>query len=58
MLSQDIQANQTVGVDVWVIDLSREADLGRLEWVIVGERNGEEEDAPSIRRITLDHDNS
>lgn len=58
MVSQDIQANRAVGVDVWVVDLGREADLGGLEWVIGGERDGEEEDTASIRRVTLDHANS
>ena len=53
LVSQDIQANRAVGVDVWVINLGREADLGGLEWIIGGERNGEEENASSIRRITL-----
>jgi hypothetical protein len=54
LVSQDVQANRAVGVDVWVINLGREADLGRLEWIIGGERNGEEENASGIRRITLD----
>ena len=58
LVSQDIQANRAIGIDVWVVNLGREADLGGFEWVIVGERDGEKEDAPCIWRITLDHANS
>ena len=58
LVSQDIHDNRAVGIDVWVVDLGQEADLGGLEWVIGGQRDGEEEDATSIRRITLDHANS
>jgi len=37
-----------------VINLGCKADLGRLEWIVGGERNREEENASGIRRITLD----
>jgi hypothetical protein len=37
-----------------VVDLGREADLGRLEGVVGGESNGKEKDTPGIRRITLE----
>lgn len=40
LISQDVQADRTVGIDVWVVDLSREADLGWLEGIIGGEGNG------------------
>ena len=55
LVSQDVQANRAVGIDVWVINLGREADLGGLEWIIGGERDGEEENASGIRGITLGH---
>jgi hypothetical protein len=37
-----------------VVDLGREADLGRLEGVVGREGDGEEENASCIRRVTLD----
>ena len=58
LVFQDIHENRAVVVDVWVVDLGQEADLGGLEWIIGGKCDGEEEDAASIRRITLDHANS
>ena len=53
LVPQDVQANRAVGVDVRVVDLRRERDLGRLEGVVGGERDGKEEDASSVRRVTL-----
>ena len=53
MISQDIQTNGTVGVDVGVVDLGSKTNLGRLERVIGGEGDGEEEDASCVRRFTL-----
>jgi hypothetical protein len=43
LIPQDIQTDGTVGVDVGVIDLGRKTNLRRLEGVIGGERDGEEE---------------
>ena len=37
LVPQDIQTDRTVGVDIGVVDLGREADLWRLEGVIGGE---------------------
>ena len=48
LVPQDIQTDRTVGVDIGVVDLGREADLWRLEGVIGGEGNGEEEHAAGI----------
>ena len=48
LVPQDIQTDRTVGVDIGVVDLGREADLWRLEGVIGGEGNGKEEDTAGI----------
>jgi len=48
LIPQDVEANRSVGVDVGVVDLGREADLGRLEGVIGGEGDGKEEDASGV----------
>ena len=53
LVPQDVQANRAVRVDVRVVDLCGEGDLGRLEGVVGGEGDGEEEDAAGIRRVTL-----
>ena len=53
MVPQDIKTDGTVGVDIGVIDLGREADLGRLEGIIDWERDGEEKDTASVRRLPL-----
>jgi len=53
LVPQDIKTDGTVGVDIGVIDLGREADLGRLEGVVDWERDGEEKDTASIRRFPL-----
>ena len=55
LISQDIQTNGTVGVDGGVVDLGSKTNLGRLERVIGGAGDGEEEDAPCVRRFTLIH---
>ena len=48
LVPQDIQTDRTVGVDIGVVDLGREADLWRLEGVIGREGNGKEEDTAGI----------
>lgn len=48
MVPQDIKTDRAVCVDVGVVDLSREADLGWLERVIGREAYGKEEYAASI----------
>ena len=49
LVPQDIETDRSVRVDVRMIDLGREADLGRLEGVVGGERNREEEHATGVR---------
>ena len=34
LIPQDVQANGAIGIDVWMIDLGREADLGGLEGIV------------------------
>mgnify|MGYP006949399543 CR=1 FL=1 len=53
LVTQDIQANTTVRVDIWVIDTGREVDLGGLERIVGGEMNGEEEYTAGVRRVAL-----
>ena len=49
LVPQDIETDRTVRVDVGVVNLRREADLGRLEGVVGGESDREEEHAASVR---------
>lgn len=53
MVSQDVETNRTIGIDVRMVNLGREADFGGLEWVVRRERDGQEKNASSIRGITL-----
>ena len=53
LVPQDIETDRPVRGDVRVVDLGREADLGRLEGVVGWERNGEEEHAAGVRRVAL-----
>jgi len=53
LVTQDVQANATVRVDVRVVDAGCEVNLGRLEGIVCGEVNSEEEDAAGVRRVTL-----
>ena len=34
LISQDIETDRAIGVDVRVVDLGGERHLGRLEWVV------------------------
>jgi hypothetical protein len=45
LVSKDVQANATVGVDIRVIDARGEVDLRGLERVVCWEVDGQEEDA-------------
>ena len=54
LVPQNVQADRAVRVDVRVVDLGREADLGRLEGVVRGEGDREEEYAAGVRRVTLE----
>jgi hypothetical protein len=48
LISQNVQTNGSIGIDVGVVNLGREADLRRFEGVVGRESNGEEEDASSV----------
>ena len=48
LIPQDVQTDGTVGVDVRVVDLGREGDLGGLEGVVGREGDREEEDAAGV----------
>lgn len=56
LVFQDIQADGTVGVDVWMINSSREVNLGWLEWVVSWEVNVQEENSSGKRRVLWSHD--
>ena len=53
LVPQDIQTDRPVRVDVRMVDLGREADLGRLKRVIGGEGDRKEKDAARIWGISL-----
>jgi len=53
LVPQDIKTDGTIGIDVGVIYLGRETDLRRFEGIVGRERNGKEEDAAGVRRISL-----
>lgn len=53
LVSQDVQADAAVRVDVGVVDACGEVDLGRLEGIVGREVNGEEEDTARVGRVTL-----
>jgi len=48
LISQDVQADGSVAVNVGVVDAGGEVDLRRLEGVVCGEVDGEEEDAAGV----------
>ena len=56
MLLQDIEADRSVGVDIWMVDSSGEVDLSWLEWVVGWEVDVQEVDSSSIRRVIRSHD--
>ncbi len=49
MILQDVQANATIAVDIWMVDTCGKVALGRLEGVVSREMDVEEEDSASIR---------
>ena len=53
LISQNIQADAAVGVDIGVVDAGREVDLWWLERIVGREVNGEEENASGVGRIAL-----
>lgn len=53
LVPQDVQTDRPVGIDIWVVDLRGEANLGRFERVVCRERDGEKEDTARIWRLPL-----
>lgn len=49
LVTKNVQADAAVRVDVGVVDTSCEVNLGRLEGVVGGEVNGEEENTARVR---------
>src|ERR1700712_4619945 len=56
LVSQDVQADAAVAVDVRVVDAGGEVDLRRLEGVVGGEVDREEEDAAGVGGVARAHD--
>jgi len=56
LVSEDVETDTAIAVDVWVIDASGEVDLWWLEWVVCREMDGEEEDSARVWRVTRTHD--
>jgi hypothetical protein len=53
LVPQDIKTDGTIRIDIGVIDLGREADLGGFEGIVDWEGDGEEENTSGIRRLSL-----
>jgi len=53
LVSQNVQADGAVGVDIRVVDAGGEVDLGRLEGVVCGKVDGKEKHAALERRVSL-----
>lgn len=53
LVPENVQADRAVRIDVGVVDLRREADLGRLEGVVGRECDREEEYTACVRRVSL-----
>ena len=53
LVTQNVEADAAICVDIGVINPGREMDLWRLERVVRGELDLKEEDTPSIRRVAL-----
>jgi len=49
LLLEDIEADGSVGVDIWMIDPGGEIDLWRLEWVVSWEVDVQEENTTGVR---------
>jgi len=45
---QDVEADATQAVDIWMIDLGQESDLGRRHGVVVGQEKLEFEGAAFV----------
>ena len=48
LIPQNVETDRTVGVDVGVVYLGREADLGRFERVVGWKSDRQEEDASGV----------
>jgi len=55
---QDIKANRSIGVNIWVVDSCGEVDLGWFEWVVSWEVDVQEVNTTGIRWIIWSHDGS
>ena len=53
LVSQNVQTDAAVRVDVGVVDASGEVDLGGLEGVVGREVDGKEEDTARVWGVTL-----
>lgn len=51
LATENVQTDGTVGVDVGMVDLGGEGNLGGLEGVVRGEVDGEVEHAPGVGRV-------
>ena len=58
LVLQDVQADGAIAVDVHMINLCREGDLGWLEGIVGREMDVEEEDTLMIRRVLGAHNSS
>ena len=56
LVLEDVEADAAVRVDVAVVDAGGEVDLGRLEGVVGGEVDVEEEDAAGVGGVVGPHD--
>ena len=56
MLLQDIEADGSIRVNVWMIDPRGEVDLGWFEWVVSWEVNVQEEYATVVWGLIRAHD--
>ena len=55
---QDVKADGSIGVDIWMIDSRGERHFGRLEWIVGGEMNCQEEHSSLVWTIRWTHDGS
>lgn len=53
MVTEDIQANAAVRVDIWVVDAGSKVHFRRLKRIIGWEVDGEEKYTPRVGTVTL-----
>ena len=53
-ISQDITADETIVVDIRMIDPGRKRDTRRFEWIVFGEGDSDREDAAGIWCLALE----